>query len=94
ENSAKAASEIKMVTERLNQNAHSVGATVQSGIDATRQSRSTMETVIANLQAANDSVQEASGGVSQIRDAISEQKSVCNSIAGSFETVSQMVADN
>jgi methyl-accepting chemotaxis protein len=94
ENSAKAASEIKMVTERLNQNAHSVGATVQSGIDATRQSRSTMETVIANLQAANDSVQEASGGVGQIRDAISEQKSVCNSIAGSFETVSQMVADN
>ncbi|XLM20919.1 hypothetical protein MKD33_01240, partial [Chromobacterium piscinae] len=47
-----------------------------------------------NLQSANDSVQEASGGVSQIRDAITEQKSVCNSIAQRFETVSQMVAEN
>ncbi|AOZ51016.1 methyl-accepting chemotaxis protein [Chromobacterium vaccinii] len=94
ENSAKAASEIKLVTERLSQNAQSVGSTVQSGLDATRQSRGTMETVMSNLQAANDSVQEASGGVVQIRDAIAEQKTVCNSIAGSFETVSQMVADN
>ncbi|OLZ65632.1 methyl-accepting chemotaxis protein, partial [Chromobacterium violaceum] len=94
ENSAKAASEIKEVTEQLSQNAQSVGSTVQSGLDATRQSRDTMETVMANLQAANDSVQEASGGVGQIRDAISEQKSVCNSIAQRFETVAQMVADN
>ncbi|MCD5328854.1 methyl-accepting chemotaxis protein [Chromobacterium piscinae] len=94
ENSAKAASEIKLVTEQLSQNAQSVGSTVQSGLDATRQSRGTMETVMSNLQAANDSVQEASGGVVQIRDAIAEQKTVCNSIAGSFETVSQMVADN
>ncbi|WP_440027575.1 methyl-accepting chemotaxis protein [Chromobacterium amazonense] len=94
ENSAKAASEIKQVTEQLNQNAHSVGSTVQNGIAATQQSRGTMETVVVNLQSANDSVQEASGGVSQIRDAISEQKSVCNSIAASFETVSQMVAEN
>ncbi|OQS26271.1 methyl-accepting chemotaxis protein [Chromobacterium violaceum] len=66
ENSAKAASEIKEVTEQLSQNAQSVGSTVQSGLDATR----------------------------QIRDAISEQKSVCNSIAQRFETVAQMVADN
>ncbi|MEO9385428.1 methyl-accepting chemotaxis protein [Chromobacterium phragmitis] len=94
ENSAKAASEIKAVTEQLNQNAQSVGGTVQNGLDATRQSRDTMTTVMSNLQAANDSVQEASGGVGQIRDAIAEQKSVCNSIAQRFETVAQMVADN
>ncbi|QEL57165.1 methyl-accepting chemotaxis protein [Chromobacterium paludis] len=94
ENSAKAASEIKLVTEQLSQNAQSVGGTVQSGLDATRQSRETMETVMANLQAANDSVQEANGGVVQIHDAIAEQKTVCNTIAGSFELVSQMVADN
>ncbi|POZ63514.1 methyl-accepting chemotaxis protein [Chromobacterium alticapitis] len=94
ENSAKAASEIKQVTEQLSHNAQSVGGTVQSGLDATRQSRDTMETVMSNLRAANDSVHEASGGVVQIRDAITEQKTVCNTIAGSFELVSQMVADN
>ncbi|OHX12222.1 hypothetical protein BI347_00940 [Chromobacterium sphagni] len=94
ENSAKAASEIKNVTEQLNQGAQSVGNTVQNGISATRQSRGTMEVVMGNLQAANDSVHEANGGVVQIRDAIAEQKAVCNSIAQRFETVAQMVADN
>ncbi|AUH53111.1 hypothetical protein CXB49_21105 [Chromobacterium sp. ATCC 53434] len=94
ENSAKAASEIKDVTTRLSQDAQAVGSSVQNGIVSTQQSRDTIESVLANLSAASDSVHEASNGVGEIRDAIAEQKSACNSIAHRIETVAQMVADN
>ncbi|UTH75927.1 methyl-accepting chemotaxis protein [Chromobacterium sp. IIBBL 290-4] len=94
ENSAKAANEIKNVTDRLSQDAQAVGSAVDNGLATTRQSRGIIETTMTHLQAANDSVHEASEGVGEIRDAIAEQKSACNSIAHRIETVAQMVASN
>ncbi len=67
---------------------------MKNGLSAAQQIRSTAESVLTDLQTANHSVQGASSGVGQIRDAISEQKTACSVIASRFESIAQQVEEN
>jgi methyl-accepting chemotaxis protein len=94
ENSAKAAAEIKDVTAGLGVGAEQVGQAVLRGFDAARTSREIADGVIETLGSTTASIKQSSSGVGQIRDAISEQKTVCGSVAGRFEGIAQLVEEN
>jgi methyl-accepting chemotaxis protein len=94
ENSARAAAEIREVTETLSQRANEVGAAARQGRVASQQSRTVVDGVTVDIDSVNKAVQKASDGVRTIRDALSEQKTACNSIAGNVDGIANVVEEN
>jgi methyl-accepting chemotaxis protein len=94
EKSAQAAGEIDAVTRSLGEQSAGVEGVIQSGQDALSASLECVEGVAEVLAEANNSADEASGGVVNISNAMAEQSSASVQIARNVEHIARMAEEN
>jgi methyl-accepting chemotaxis protein len=94
EKSAQSANEIDRITRELDTQSGQVEKTIEQGVRSIQVTKKNVQEVSTLLLKAGESVDKATSGVSDIVDAVREQKSATDSIAHHVEGIAQMAEKN
>ena len=94
EKSAQSANEIDKVTQSLEQKSSLADKSVQDGLRSLQAIQQQIDLVSKVLKQAGQSVEKASGGVSDIATSVAEQSEASNEIARHVEGIAQMAETN